>query len=116
MKLQKIVDELDLAVQSCEQRLDIDVGRGYVSDLMSDVIAHTKKGDLWITLQVHINIVAVATMKELSAIILINNRQPETATLEKAKGENIPILVSSLPAFELVGRLYKLGITGMGDA
>ena len=116
MRLQEIVRELDLDVKSGASRLDIDVSRGYVSDLMSDVIANSKKGDLWITLQVHINIVAVASMKELSGIILINNRQPEAATLEKAKDENIPLLVSSLPAFELTGRLYKLGITGMDDA
>ena len=116
MKLQDIVKELDLDVKSGQSKLDVDVSRGYVSDLMSDVIANTKKDDLWITLQVHINIVAVATMKELAGIILINNRQPEAETLEKAKGENIPILVSKLPAFELAGRLYKLGITGMYDA
>jgi hypothetical protein len=116
MKLQHIIEKLDLAVKSGESRLDTEVSRAYVSDLMSDVIAHTKKDDLWITLQVHINIVAVAAMKELSAIILINNREPEEETLGKAKGENIPILVSSLPAFELAGRLYEMGITGMDDA
>ncbi len=116
MKLREIVRKLNLDVKSGEARLDSDVSRGYVSDLMSDVIANTKKGDLWITLQVHINIVAIATMKELSGIILINSRQPEAATLEKAKSENIPILVSQLPAFEVAGRLYGLGITGMDDA
>jgi hypothetical protein len=116
MKLHEIVKELGLDVKSGEAKLGSDVRRGYVSDLMSDVIANTKKGDLWITLQVHINIVAVASMKELSGIILINNRQPEEATLEKAKSENIPIIVSELPAFEVVGRLYRLGITGIDDA
>jgi hypothetical protein len=116
MTLQDLVEHLDLEVKSGESRLDTEVRRGYVSDLMSDVIAHTGKGDLWITLQVHINIVAVATMKELSGIILINGRQPEKATLDKAREEKIPLFVSSLPAFEAVGRLYQLGISGMGDA
>ena len=116
MKLSEIVKKLNLDVKSGEARLDSDVSRGYVSDLMSDVIANAKKGDLWITLQVHINVVAVATMKELSGIILINGREPEAATLEKAKDENIPILISQLPAFEVAGRLYELGITGVDDA
>ena len=116
MKLQEIVKNLDLVVKSGAKRLDTEVTRGYVSDLMSDVIAHAGKDDLWITLQVHINIVAVASMKELSGIILINGRQPEEATLEKAKSENIPILVSPLPAFEVVGRLYQLGISGTENA
>ena len=116
MTLSEIVKELGLEVKSGETKLDIDIRRGYVSDLMSDVIANTKKGDLWITLQVHINIIAVASMKELAGIVLINSRQPEVATLEKAKSENIPVLVSKFPAFEVVGRLYSLGITGVDDA
>jgi predicted transcriptional regulator len=116
MKLQEIVRRLELEVKSGEEKLDTVVTRGYASDLMSDVIAHTEKGDLWITLQVHINIVAVASMKELAGIILINGRQPEDATLEKAKSEQIPILVSSLPAFEVAGKLYQLGISGIKDA
>ena len=71
-----------------------------------------REGDLWVTLQVHINIVAVAGMKELAGIVLINGREPEAETLKKAESENIPILVSKLSAFELIGRLYKLGISG----
>jgi hypothetical protein len=116
MKLQEIVEKLELEVKSGEDRLDAEVKRGYVSDLMSDVIANSQEGDLWITLQIHLNIVAVASMKSLSGIVLINSRQPEENTLEKAKSEGIPLLVSGLPAFELVGRLYQLGITGLGDA
>ncbi|MFH1097017.1 MAG: serine kinase [Candidatus Desantisbacteria bacterium] len=77
---------------------------------MSDVIAHAQRGNVWITLQVHQNIVAVAVLKELSGIILVNNRQPAEDTLEKAKQEGITILVSQLPAFELAGKLYQLGI------
>ena len=116
MKLKEIAEKLELGVKSGEGKLDTEVKRGYASDLMSDVIAHTGKGDLWITLQVHINIVAVASMKDLAGIILINGRQPEDATLEKAKSEKIPILVSPLPAFEVAGRLYQLGISGIEDA
>jgi hypothetical protein len=116
MTLQDLVGNMKLEVKSGKSRLDTEVRRGYVSDLMSDVIANTAKGDLWITLQVHINIVAVASMKELSGIILINGHEPEKATLEKAQSENIPLFVSDLPAFEVVGRLYQLGISGTGDA
>jgi hypothetical protein len=52
-------------------------------------------------------------MKDIAAIILVNGRQPEQETIEKAETENIPIMVTDLPAFELVGRLYGLGVTGM---
>ena len=64
------------------------------------------------TLQIHPNIAAVASMKELAGVLIINGRRPETETVEKAKEENIPILASRHSAFEVVGRLYKLGISG----
>jgi predicted transcriptional regulator len=113
MKLENIVRKLDLEVTSGEKNLDRDVTRGYASDLMSDVIANTEKNDLWITLQTHLNVVAVASMKELAGIVLINGRRPEPETLNRAVQEGIPILISSLPSFEVIGRLYSYGITGM---
>jgi len=86
---------------------------GYASDLLSDVIGNSREGDIWITLQVHVNVVAVASMKELSGIILVNGREPDEDTVEKSETEGIPIMVSGLPAFELVGRLYALGLRGV---
>ncbi len=114
MTLKKIIEELELETVYGGTGLDADVSRGYASDLLSDVIANTQKGDIWVTMQIHPNIAAVASMKELSGIVIINGRRPQTETLEKAEEENIPVMVSRLPAFELIGRLYKLGITGIG--
>ena len=78
------------------------------------MLGNSQEGNVWITLQIHQNIVAVASMKDLAGIILVNKREPEQETIEKAEEEDIVIMVSELPAFELVGRLYKLGISGMG--
>ena len=108
MNLKDIVQQLDLKVVS--GNVDKEVCGGYSSDLLSDVIANAQKDNIWITLQIHINIVAVASLKEIAAIILVNGRQPEEATLKKAKQENIPILLTELPTFEIVGKLYELGI------
>jgi hypothetical protein len=113
MKLGKIVEKLNLEFKGNINKLDNQVTTGYVSDLLSDVIANSKEGDLWITLQTHQNIAAVASMKGLAGIVLINGREPEEETIKKAAEENIPIMVSKLPAFELVGRLYELGISGI---
>ncbi|NIM51585.1 MAG: serine kinase [Gemmatimonadales bacterium] len=110
MRLAQIVEELDLAIRTASDHLDAEVTGGYSSDLMSDVIAHSKRGDLWITLQAHQNIVAVASMNELAGIILVNGREPEDATIAKAQAEGIPIMVTQLPTFELAGRLYDLGV------
>ncbi|MEK9148490.1 MAG: DRTGG domain-containing protein [Candidatus Desantisbacteria bacterium] len=112
MKIKEIVEELGLEVKSGSGQLDNEMTGGYVSDLLSDVIAHSKVGNIWITLQTHQNIVAVATLKELSGIIITNNREPEEETQRKAEEERIPIMTTSLSSFEIVGRLYQLGITG----
>ena len=59
--------------------------------------------------QVHVNIVAVAVLKELAAIIIVNGRRPAEDTVRKAIEEQVPILSSTLPAFEVIGKLYFLG-------
>jgi predicted transcriptional regulator len=107
-----LVKELGLTVITGSGRLDREVTSGYVSDLLSDVLAHAEEGTLWITLHVHQNIVAVASHKDLAGIILVQGRQPEKDTIAKAEEEGIPVLVSGLSAFELAGRLYKAGLRG----
>lgn len=111
MKISEIVKELNLEVKTKTSQ-DKEVEGGYTSDLLSDVIANAKEGNIWITLQIHQNVVAVATLKNLAGIILVNNRCPDEETIKKAEEENIPILISKLPTFEVVGRLYKMGISG----
>ena len=75
---------------------------------MSDVMANSKEGDLWITRQVHPNIVAVASLKEHAGIILVQGAVAMNETLEKACQEEIPVLESDLTGFEIAGRLYRL--------
>jgi predicted transcriptional regulator len=113
VKLKDIVENMGMRVETAQEDLDREVMGGYVSDLLSDVMAHSKLGDIWITLQVHPNIIAVATLKDLAGIIIVQGRKPDEETIEKAKSENIPILVSELHTFEVVGRLYQMGISGM---
>ncbi len=110
MKLNELVEALSLEVKTPTIDLNREITGGYVSDLLSDVIGNAREGFLWVTLQVHLNIVAVASLKGLSGIVLVNNRTPDEETLRKAAEENVPILTSPLPTFELVGRLYSLGL------
>jgi predicted transcriptional regulator len=112
MNLQEVVDKLKMKPLAAFSRLSAECSGGYVSDLLSDVMANAKAGDLWVTLQTHQNIVAVASLKEIAGIIIIGGREPEKATLVKAEEEKIPILLTNLPAFEVVGRLYQMGISG----
>jgi hypothetical protein len=109
--LESIVKALNLEVRSCAENLKREIRGGYTGDLLSDVIANSKEGDLWITRQVHQNIVAVASLKEHAGIILVQGCEPAKDTLEKAIRERIPVMVSDLSAFEVTGKMYDL-ITG----
>ena len=113
MKLKDVVDNLNLKVETAFEALESEVTGGYVSDLLSDVMANTKPGDLWVTLQVHPNIIAVANLKELAGIIIVQGRKPDDETIAKAQSETVPLLVSEFQAFETVGKLYQMGISGM---
>ena len=110
MILQQLVDALSLEVITQGADLTNVVTGGYVSDMISDVIGNAKGGHIWITFQVHLNIVAAASLKNLAGIILVNNRTPDKDTLAKASEEHVPIMNTPLPAFEIVGRLYDLGL------
>jgi len=108
MKLKEIIEKLQLKVLTGQDKLDVEATGGYTSDLLSDVIANSKEGNLWITLQTHQNIIAVAKLKDLAGIIIVNNREPDEETLQKAKEEKVPILCSKEMAFEVSGKLYEL--------
>jgi hypothetical protein len=115
MKLTQIIEELKLTVNCAADKIDTDVQSGYASDLLSDVLANARENALWITLQVHQNIVAVASMKDLAGIVLVNSREPEPDTVIAAEREGVPIMTSDLPSFELIGKLYALGVHGTTD-
>jgi hypothetical protein len=89
-----------------------DIRGGYASDLLSDVMGNSHEGDIWVTLQKHVNIIAVAQLKGLAAIVLVNGRQPEPDTIAKAEEIGIPIMVTPLSAFDAIGILYSQGIYG----
>ena len=108
MDLASIVNSLNLRVCSGMDLLDRPVLGGYTGDLLSDVMGNSREGDIWVTRQVHQNIVAVASLKEHAGIILVHGAQPAKDTLEKATRENIPLMVSELSGFDVVGRIYAL--------
>jgi hypothetical protein len=112
MKLTELTKEFTVTVKAATARLEREVKGGYASDLLSDVMANSKEGDVWVTIQGHPNIVAVATLRDLAGIILANGRQPDAETIQRAEEEGIPLLCTPLPSFEIVGRLYRLGIHG----
>ncbi len=108
MKLQDIINDLSLEVKTCEEGLQKEITGVYVSDLLSDVMANSTDGNVWITLQTHLNIVAIADMKGLTGIIIVGNRPLQDEVIQKAETEGITILSTPLYAFEAAGKLYQL--------
>jgi predicted transcriptional regulator len=85
---------------------------GYASDLLSDVLGNCHEGDLWVTMQKHVNIVAVGQLRELAGIVLVGGRRPDAATAARADEEHMPIISTDQSTFDVVGILYGLGIRG----
>jgi hypothetical protein len=110
MKLEEAVNKLEFKKVTAFFDGERTISGAYTSDLLSDVMANVKKDNLWITLQTHLNIVAVATLKEITAIIIVLNKEIDKDTLEKAEAENITILKTPLTAYQAGGKLYELGI------
>lgn len=110
IKLADIVKKLDLKVLTKGTSLDGYVTNGYCCDLLSWVMANGKKDAVWITVQTHTNVIAVASLLELACIIVPSGISVDPKTIEKAGEEGITILSSPLGAFELAGRLYQMGI------
>ena len=108
MKLSELSGLLGLAAHQPQGRLDVEVSGAYTSDLLSDVMGFSKEKNVWITCQVHENIVAVAKLKNLAAIVLVNNRKPDEATLRKAREENVIVFSTSESAFVITGKLFNL--------
>ncbi len=111
MDLQSIIDQLELRLLT-EPRdfTQIIPASGYASDLLSCVMAGAKKDGLWITLQSHDNIVAVAALLELAAVIITEDAQPESSTVARAVARNITLLSTPLSTFDIVGKLWELGL------
>jgi len=113
IRLSEIISELGWEVLSGAAQLDVPVTGAYASDLLSDVMGKSAAGEVWITMQTHRNIVAVAALKEHAAILVVNGGRPDAETLETAAREGVVILGTSESAFVTCGRLY---IRLKGDA
>ena len=111
MNVKELSEKFNLQVAAGRQHLDREIQGGYCGDLLSNVMANASNGCIWLTVQTHQNIVAVAVLHEMAAIILTGGQEPDQETIDKAEEEGIPILIWPLTAFELAGQIYAAGIT-----
>lgn len=112
MKLKEVVSILNGKVLSGEDQLELNVTSGYASDLLSDVMANAREGQLWFTLQTHPNVAAVALLLNLGAVIITGGNEPDPVTVEKAKSEKMVLVTTQYPTFEAIARLSKADFSG----
>lgn len=108
MTVQELVDTMGLTVFCGKENLNREIKGGYSSDLLSDVMGFAREGQVWITLQTHKNVLAIASLKELAAILLVKGNKPEDDMLEQAIEEGIPVLGTEEQTFETTGKVYQL--------
>lgn len=108
MKVKDVVDALNLKVLSGAEGLDREVEGCYVSDLLSDVMGNADMGSIWVTLQTHKNVMAIASLKELAAVILVKGQSASEDTLSQSNEEGIPFLSTEEETFDTAGKIYQL--------
>ena len=110
MKLRQVVEALSLTVEAGQSNLDGEVTGGYAADLLSCAMAGARKGHVWVTLQGHLNVVAIAGLTELAGVIVTESKPVVPEALARAEEEGIPILTTPLTTFAVVGRLWEMGV------
>ncbi len=108
MKVIDIVEKFGLKVFSGKKGLENEVTTGYVSDLLSDVLGNAQENSIWITLQTHQNVLAIASLKDLAAVLLVNGLEPDKETIVHSENEGIPVLGTTKTTFEIAGELFNV--------
>jgi hypothetical protein len=112
ISLKTVIDKLNLEAISSIEGVNRPVAGGYASDLLSCAMRGAKKDFLWVTLQSHVNVVAVASLLNLAGVIITEGNRVAPETIAQADKEKVLLLLTPLDTFSIVGRLISLGITG----
>lgn len=110
MQLDEIARHLNLDVLAASDKLAVEVTGGCACDLLSYVMANAREGQLWLTIQGHPHIIAVASLVELAGIVVVAGATVEPTTIEKADAEGVPLFTTSLSTYAATGRLWELGV------
>ncbi|MCH3962635.1 MAG: hypothetical protein LKF53_01405 [Solobacterium sp.] len=110
MKIQECIDATHWQLDTPQLDLSKEISGAYEGDLLSWVMGRGNEGDAWITVQVHINVLAVAVLREFSCVIIADNAAVTEEFIQKAAEEKLVIIESGLPSYETAVALHQLGI------
>ena len=112
VSLKDVIEKLNVDIVSTATSLERPVAGGYASDLLSCAMKGAKKDYIWVTLQSHVNVVAVASLVGLAGVIITEGNRPDPETLARAESEGVALMVTPRTTFSIVGELTSLGIKG----
>ena len=110
MNVKEFAERFNLPVAAGQKELKRQIQAGYCGDLLSDVMANAPTGCIWLTVQAHQNIVNVAVLHEMAAIVLTGGQTPDPETIDRANQEGIPLLMWPDSAYDLAGQAYAAGL------
>ncbi len=108
--IKTICEKINAKVLAGSDQMDKEISGVYICDLLSWVMSHANKGNVWITVMSHANVVAVASLLDLGCIIVPEEIEVDIDALKKAEEEGIPVLSTSLNAYQIAVELEKMGI------
>lgn len=108
MTVQNLTQKLNLEIICQGAGLDNEINGCYATDLLSLAMANVEKDNIWITVQTNMNILGIAALAESACVIIANSMNIPKAVTDKATQENICLLRSDLPVYELCLEIGKL--------
>ena len=112
MTIKDFMDLTGASLVTPEADLTREITCGYSCDLLSWVMSHGAAGMAWITVQTHMNVLAVATLMDMAAVVAPEGIRFEQDVVDKAQEEAIALLQSPKTAYTLCGMMYAAGVKG----
>lgn len=101
-----------LRAEPLTDRLPETLAGCYISDLLSDVLAHAEPGTIWLTIQTHRNVISVAATKDIAVVLFTCGRKPLAEIVAEADEEGIALLTTPLTTYQAAGKLWEAGLRG----
>ena len=110
MNVQELVEKTGWKWLNPQLEETREVTDGCCCDLLSWVMAAGDEGMAWVTVQTHMNVIAIASLHEFSCIVLSEDNEMDQEVVDKATAEGIAVLACSESSYRACCKLYSLGI------
>jgi predicted transcriptional regulator len=89
---------------------DTEVEGAFISDMVSDVMAGAKAGNVWVTVQTHKNVIAAANLVDIPAVIVVRGKKVPEDTVKMADKVGVTLLATDQDTFQIAVKLFEAGV------